>query len=186
MSRNLLIALPIAVLAVSCCDCPPPALTSLYLTNLEAQDFTLDQNSMRGDPTCQSDLYCSSWQVLDDSETEDIEVSSPSELFLVFEGNYNWASYGGPLLIPNTFVQVQLQMSTNNGPFEPQSETSLTRATWVPNAGMDVIRTRLVPLPPGSYRVRVAHRFSVSPTNSLDIDQHGLTEGSLRVIVTDA
>lgn len=135
--------------------------------NLDFQTIEADLLPNSQDPTCQVDLLCTSFQVIEGSTIGPIGLRSPQpvEFFFSFNGNYNCNDCDSPpSLFP--FVDVQLLVSTNGGPLEPIAETS----NYVPNSGADTVLRHAIELGRGLHTLQLRHRYQVFTNDPEELD----------------
>jgi hypothetical protein len=154
------------------------AVEQVYVKNLGSQPFILDQQLRPEDSTCQSGLFCTSYQIISESTIGSINVSEPSTLFVTFNGNYNWD--GSAMLLDSPYVSIQLQISANGDPFET---VTMSSGNWIPNHGADVVQRRAIYVEEGEYTLQILHRFTVFSTESPLIDAFSFLGGAISVEV---
>ena len=104
---------------------------------------------------CDVGKPCTTLQVIDGSEIDPIKVQRKPETYVVsFVGNYNCDFYVNTQNFP--FVDVELQLGTDDEPFETVSPRT---ASYVPNAGTDVVLRHVVVLEEGEHWFRLMHRY---------------------------
>ena len=182
--RTLLWILPLVTLGTSVVgmtDDQSQRLQRVFAVDLVPQCMTQDQVLRPTDPTCQAGTLCTSWQAIPESTIGSIRVGRHAALFVDFDGNYNCDGCADAFGFP--FVQARIQLSTDGDLFEEVTEQYLTRGNYVPNAGVDVVRRRMVPVAPGNYTIRMQQRFTIDAANSPLPRALCLKEGTMHIEV---
>lgn len=166
-------------------------VTQVLVAGLPGQDITQDQAVLNpvppggGDPTCQSNLLCTSWQTITGSTIGPINVANPSTLLLTFMGSYDCDGCIDAFGFP--FTQIRAELSTNGDPFTVADFTGFGWATYIPNSGANMVLQRAISVGKGGHTIRMQHRFTVDAANNPFLTgpggRLGLRTGSFRLDV---
>lgn len=165
----------------------------LFLLNIPLQNITKDQSILNpvppggGDPTCQENQLCTSWQTIVGSTSPTIDIRKPSTFLITFTGNYDCDNCVDAFGFP--FLQFKIEKSIDGGPFEVADFDGFGWATYVPNSGTNVPIQRGILVNPGKHIVRLQHRFTVDSANNPFLvapeGRVGIGAGSLKIEVLD-
>jgi hypothetical protein len=156
-----------------------------YAVNLPSQLILTEPRDLAGDdPLCQVGLECTSFQLIEGTEVGLIKVKSKKglRLFFSFAGVYNCDGCAPATFFP--FVDASLLISSDGGPFEFVSTTSI----YVPNSGTNGVLTRVLDLGRGEYELKMVHRYTdtalfdmTDPGNPVPLIVMGFHGGTVRL-----
>lgn len=163
----------------------PFRIARVFINELPGAEIVRDESVLNpggnGDQTCQEDLLCTSWQTIDESEIGPLRLKK-GPVLITFLAAYDCNDCLDQTFFP--FVQIRVQASKNDGPFEVVDFSGFGRESFINNSGSHMALQRAFSLGRGKHTLRIQHRFTISSADDLTADGNvQLLAGSVRADV---